>query len=56
MTDHDIQGGLEKWSVARGRAKGDRPVFQTPLNPESQNNISYKLLSSLRALLEMFLF
>ena len=31
-----IQGGLEKWSVARGEAEGDRPFFQTPLNPESQ--------------------
>ena len=31
-----IQGGLEKLSVARGEAEGDRPFFQTPLNPESQ--------------------
>ena len=31
-----IQGGLEKWSVARGEAEGDRLFFQTPLNPESQ--------------------
>ena len=29
-------GGLEKWYVARGEAEGDRPFFQTPLNPESQ--------------------
>ena len=31
-----IQGGLEKWSVTRGEAEGDRPYFQTPLNPEKQ--------------------
>ena len=31
-----IQGGLEKWSVTRGEAEGDRPFFQIPLNPECQ--------------------
>ena len=29
----DSGGGLEKLSVARGEAEGDRPFFQTPLNP-----------------------
>ena len=29
-------GGLEKRSVAQGKAEGDRPFFQTPLNPENQ--------------------
>ena len=28
-----IQGGLEKWSVARGKAEA---IFPEPLNPESQ--------------------
>ena len=29
-------GGLEKWSVARGAAEGDRPFLLTSLNPESK--------------------
>ena len=34
--DSQDSGGLEKWPVKLGFASGDRPFFQTPLNPSSQ--------------------
>ena len=29
-------GGMEKWSVALGEAKGDRPFFHMPLTQTGQ--------------------
>ena len=31
-----IQGGSGKWSVARGKAEGDRPFSRPPFDPKSE--------------------
>ena len=44
--DSRDSGGSGKWPVTLGFASGDRPFFQTPLNPSSQIESPVTLLIS----------